>query len=204
MVTEKYLKSCKTEFWKNIFRSELQYLLKQLKGAKDILSVGCGPAVIEAGLAEYGFNVTGLDISREALEQAPDGIRKVIGSAENMNFSDSSFDAAVYVVSLQFIENYKQAVKQTDRVLRESGMLLVLLLNPESYFFKKKFKNPASYISKIRHTNVPEIEDEIAKYFTVQTEYFLGIRNEEIFESRDPDVASLYVIKAQKKKMEPI
>jgi len=198
------LKSCKTEFWKNIFRSELQYLLKQLKGAKDILSVGCGPAVIEAGLAEYGFNVTGLDISREALEQAPDGIRKVIGSAENMNFSDSSFDAAVYVVSLQFIENYKQAVKQTDRVLRESGMLLVLLLNPESYFFKKKFKNPASYISKIRHTNVPEIEDEIAKYFTVRTEYFLGIRNEEIFESRDPDVASLYVIKAQKKKMEPV
>lgn len=204
MVTEKYLKSCNTEFWKNVFRAELQYVLKQLKGAKDILSVGCGPAVIEAGLAEHGFNVTGLDISREALEQAPDNIRKIIGSAENMNFSDSSFDAAVYVVSLQFIEHYKQAVKQTARVLREEGKLLVLLLNPESYFFRKKFKNPASYISKIRHTNVQEIEDEIAKYFTVQTEYFLGIRNEEIFESRDPDVASLYVIKAQKKKMESI
>jgi len=203
-VTEKYLKSCNTEFWKNVFRAELQYVLKQLKGAKDILSVGCGPAVIEAGLAEHGFNVTGLDISREALEQAPDNIRKIIGSAENMNFSDSSFDAAVYVVSLQFIEHYKQAVKQTARVLREEGKLLVLLLNPESYFFRKKFKNPASYISKIRHTNVQEIEDEIAKYFTVQTEYFLGIRNEEIFESRDPDVASLYVIKAQKKKMESI
>lgn len=203
-MTEKYLKSCNTEFWKNVFRAELQYVLKQLKGAKDILSVGCGPAVIEAGLAEHGFNVTGLDISREALEQAPDNIRKIIGSAENMNFSDSSFDAAVYVVSLQFIEHYKQAVKQTARVLREEGKLLVLLLNPESYFFRKKFKNPASYISKIRHTNVQEIEDEIAKYFTVQTEYFLGIRNEEIFESRDPDVASLYVIKAQKKKMESI
>jgi len=79
----------------------LEYTLRQLEGARDILSVGCGPAIIEAGLAERGFNVTGLDISEGALGQAPDSLRTVVGSADNMSFADSSFDAVIYIASLQ-------------------------------------------------------------------------------------------------------
>ncbi len=81
---EKYLKSCKSKFWKEVFKAELDYILHQLKGTKDILSIGCGPAIIETGLAEYGFNVTGLDISKEALGCAPDTVRTVAGSAEKI------------------------------------------------------------------------------------------------------------------------
>jgi len=44
---EKYLQSCKSEFWKKVFKAELDYILHQLKGTKDVLSVGCGPAIIE-------------------------------------------------------------------------------------------------------------------------------------------------------------
>jgi len=192
---DKYLQSCKTEFWKNIFKAELDYILRELNGTKDVLSVGCGPAIIEAGLAEHGFNVTGLDISKEALDQAPDNIRTVAGSAENMDFMQFSFDAVIYVASLQFIERYKEAVKQTARVLRTGGKLLALLLNPQSQFFKEKVNNPASYVSKIKHTDLREIERAIAEYFSFQTEYFLGIRGQQIFESQNPNLASLYVIK---------
>jgi len=67
---EEYLQSCKTQFWKDVLEAELGYILRRLEGARDVLSVGCGPAIIEAGLAEHGFNVTGLDISEEALGQA--------------------------------------------------------------------------------------------------------------------------------------
>ena len=49
---EKYLQSCKSDFWKEVFEAELEYILRQLRGVKDVLSVGCGPAIIEAGLAE--------------------------------------------------------------------------------------------------------------------------------------------------------
>ena len=196
---ERYLQSCKTEFWKNVFRAELDYILQELTGLKDVLSVGCGPAIIETGLAEHGFNVTGLDISKEALDQAPNGIRTVAGSAENMDFAEFSFDAVIYIASLQFIEKYKEAIKQTARVLRTGGKLLVLLLNPESEFFKEKATDPASYINRIKHTSLKEVEETIEKYFSVQTEYFLGIRDREIFESQNPNLASLYVIKGKKK-----
>ena len=195
---ENYLKSCKTEFWKKVFKAELRYILRELKGTKDVLSVGCGPAIIEAGLSKHGFNVTGLDISKEALDQAPDNIRTIVGSAENMDFADSSFDAAIYIASLQFIEKYKEAIKQTVRVLRPGGKLLAIVLNPESDFFKEKTRNPTSYVNKIKHTDLKEIETTIAEHFSVQTEFFLGIRGQEIFESQQPDLASLYVIKGKK------
>ena len=195
----KYSESCKTEFWKKVFKAELDYILAELKGTKDILSVGCGPAIIEAGLAEHGFNITGLDISREALDQRPDGIRTVVGSAENMDFANSCFDAVIYIASLQFIEKYREAVKQTARVLRPDGRFLAMLLNPESEFFKEKTKDPASYINKIKHTDLKEIERTVAEYFSVQTESFLGIKGRRIFESQNPDLASLYVIKGKKK-----
>jgi len=173
----KYLQSCKTEFWKNVFKAELDYILRELKGAKDILSVGCGPA----------------------LSQAPDSIRTVAGSAENMDFADSGFDAVIYVASMQFIDKYREAVKQTVRVLRPGGRLLAMLLNSESEFFKEKTKKPDSYVNKIKHTSVKDIEKTIAQYFSVQTEYFLGIKGKDIFESCSPDLASLYVIKGIKK-----
>jgi len=197
---EKYLQSCETEFWKGVFQAELGYLLKELKGTKQVLSIGCGPAIIEAGLSEHGFEVTGLDISKKALDRAPDTIRTIAGSAENMNFADSCFDAAIYVASLQFIEKCERAIKETARVLRPNGKLLAMLLNPASEFFREKTRNPASYVNKIKHTNLAEIETAIVEYFAVQTEFFLGIKGQEIFESQDPNLASLYVIKGKKKR----
>jgi len=195
----KYLQSCKTEFWKKVFKAELNYLLQELEGDKDILSVGCGPAIIEAGLAEHGFNVIGLDISKEALDQAPDSIRTVVGSAENMDFEEASFDAVIYIASLQFIEKYKEAICKTANVLKSDGKLVAILLNPDSEFFKEKMKKPDSYLNKIKHTNLKEIEKSIAEYFSVQNEYFLGIKGQDIFETKNPNLASLYVIKGIKK-----
>jgi ubiquinone/menaquinone biosynthesis C-methylase UbiE len=116
-----------------------------------------------------------------------------------MNFADSCFDAVIYIASLQFIERYKEAVKQTVRVLRPGGRILIMLLNPESEFFKKKAANPPSYVSKIRHTDLEEIERAVAEYFTVKAEYCLGIEGTRIFQSENPRLASLYVIKGKRR-----
>jgi len=173
--------------------------LRELEGAKDVLSIGCGPAIIETGLSEHGFNVTGLDISKEALEQAPDSIRTIVGSAENMDFADSCFDAVIYIASLQFIREYKEAVKRAARVIRPKGRILVMLLNPASGFFKEKAGNPASYVSKIKHTDLKAIEKMMAEHFSIQTEYFLGIKRPETFQTEDSNLAALYVVKGKKK-----
>jgi SAM-dependent methyltransferase len=192
---ERYLQSCRTEFWQGVFQVELEYIVQHLAAGGEILSVGCGPAMIESALSERGFRVTGLDVSREALDCAPDSVRTVAGRAEDMPFPESSFDAVIYVASLQFIDDYRKAIERTTRVLRPEGALLVMLLNPESDFFKEKSRDPNSYIRKIRHTSLREIEDVIAENYSVQTEYLLGVKGGVLFESQDVTDAVLYILR---------
>jgi len=199
MSNKSYLESCQSSFWKAVFEKELEYLLTELHGYKNILSVGCGPAIIERGLQQNGLNVTGLDVSKEALDGFPDSIRTVIGSAEEMDFIDAGFDATIYVASMQFINNYRQAIKETVRVLRKDGKLVAMLLNPESEFFMRQTRLGDSYMNRIKHRSLNPIEKVIGQYFSIKTEYYLGIRGEEIFESKDTQFASLYVIKGVKR-----
>lgn len=194
-----YLEICQSSFWQTVFEKELEYLLRKLKSYDKVLSVGCGPAVIERGLQENGFEVVGLDVSKEALDETPDNIRTVVGTAEDMDFPDSSFDATIYVASMQFIDNYRKAVKETARVLSRDGKLVAMLLNPESEFFKQQTRNADSYMNKIKHRGLGSIERVIGKHFSVKTEYYLGIRGKEIFESNDPKLASLYIVEGVKR-----
>jgi ubiquinone/menaquinone biosynthesis C-methylase UbiE len=173
--------------------------LEHLAGCEDVLSVGCGPAIVESALSKHGFRITGLDVSREALDRAPNTVRTVAGSACDIPFQASSFDAVIFVASLQFIEDHEKAIEHTSRVLRSNGRLIVMLLNAESNFFKEKLCDPSSYVRKIRHTRLTEIESAIAKRFSVQTEYSLGIKEDTIFESRDGADAALYIVRGTRK-----
>jgi ubiquinone/menaquinone biosynthesis C-methylase UbiE len=112
-----------------------------------------------------------------------------------MPFPANSFDAAIYVVSLQFIEAYHEAIRKTASVLKPGGNLIVMLLNPESSFFKAKQLEPVSYIRKIRHTDLQTIEQTLSSYFNIQSEYFLGIQGTSIFASSDPADSALYIIR---------
>ena len=116
-----------------------------------------------------------------------------------MDFAPESFDAVLYVTSIQFIERYEEAIQQSACVLRAEGKLLMMLLNPQSEFFKQKTKKPDSYINKIKHRNLTEIEAAVKKYYLVKTEYFLGIDGTRVFQSQDSHKASLYIIKGTKK-----
>lgn len=196
---QRYRKSCETEFWQNVFRAESDYLLRHLKGSQTVLSVGCGPAFIDSTLSKHGLRVTGLDVTPEALGGAPDSVRTVVARAEDMPFPSASFDAVIFVASLQFIEDYRKALVQTARVLRGGGRLIAMLLNPASVFFQDKLRDPRSYVRKIRHRDVKEIEGAITEQFDVQTEYFLGVNGTTLFESREPADAVLFVVKGARK-----
>jgi ubiquinone/menaquinone biosynthesis C-methylase UbiE len=196
---KKYVETCREGFWQNISRYETEYLVAHLKNCHDVLSVGCGPAIIEGKLAEYGFNVTGLDVSEEALSCAPDSVRTFVGRAEKMPFAEASFDAVIYVASLQFIDDYRKALQQSFKVLRTEGRIIIMLLNPQSDFFKQRRLEPDSYVNLIRHTDLQVMEDVMRKFFDIKTEYILGVRDEEISDSNSPAEAALYAILGKKR-----
>jgi len=192
--TERYLTSCGSPFWQRVFAAELEYLLQYLKPADDILSVGCGPATIESRLAAMGFKVTGLDVSREALSCAPDAIRTVAGSAEEMPFAKASFDVVMYIASLQFVTNYRQGPERTAQVLRPGGRVIALLLNPDSGFFRERYADPNSYVRNLKHTDLQAIERAMTQFFDVSGEYALGLAGDTIIDRQTVGTAALYVL----------
>lgn len=197
--SERYVKSYETDFWQQIFNFEADFINECIGDARNIISVGCGPGQVEKILCAKGLKVTGIDISVEALGAAPDCIRKIVGRAEDMSFSDGSFEAAIYVASLQFVDDYRKAIEKTADVLMSCGRIIVMLLNPESLFYKEKASDPGSYVSKIRHIDLKEIEKNISRKFHVFSGYHLGIRNKSIFSSHNPEEAVLYILFGIKK-----
>ena len=200
--TERYLNSCASDFWQQVFEAELQYLLQHLQPKDQILSVGCGPAIMERRLTELGFTVVGLDVSREALACAGDAIRAVAAPAEEMPFPDNSFDVVLYIASLQFIEDYRAALQRTAAVVRPGGRLIALLLNPASVFFRERYAKSESYIRKLKHTDLALIEATAGEWFQTSGEYYLGIDGEQLFASNSPTEAALYILTGIKPELE--
>lgn len=195
----RYLRACQDPFWQQVFAAELNYLQRHLRPGDRILSVGCGPALIEGGLVEHGFSVVGLDISQEAIAGAPDTLRTVVAPAEKMPFADATFDVVLFIVSLQFVDNVRQALIETTRVLKADGRVIVMLLNTGSAFYKAKTIQPGSYVGKLKHHHMEALEAAVAENFVTDSEYFLGITGDRIFVSSDPEVAALYVLRGQKR-----
>lgn len=95
----------------------------------DILDAGCGTGKILELLKGYG-NVTGLDVSRDAISFARmrnTGVGLLLGSAVSLPFDNNTFDCVVSSDVLCSISDDKRAVKEFLRVLKKSGILIINL-----------------------------------------------------------------------------
>ena len=193
---DRYTEACSTPFWQEIFMAECDYLMRHLSVTDQILSVGCGPAVIERMLVAHGYSVTGIDVSEPALLDAKGTLPVVTGSAEALPFPDKTFDVVLYIASLQFVDSIKDALEQTARVLKPKGKLLALLLNPNSTFIQERYGNQSSYVSTIKHPVLADVLQCIQQRFSYSGEYYLGIDadNQLNTTSQDPANTALYIV----------
>ncbi|MCW3133226.1 MAG: class I SAM-dependent methyltransferase [Methanophagales archaeon] len=179
---------------------EADYLRNELEGRRKILDVGCGIGTFEERLPE--LNIIGVDLVREMIETARARTPNTycLVDAKRLPFLDASFDALFYVTSLEFMDDYKKAIEEAVRVLEPRGKLIVMVLNPESEYFKTHYSKPGSYFRRMKHKNLGEMVDYIGRHFNVQTNYFLGIDGEKIFDTQDKRYASLFIMKGNKRK----
>jgi SAM-dependent methyltransferase len=112
-----------------------QQLLFALLGAvagKTLLDVGCGDGELASKLTQRGAAVTGLDADpmmiaaahrRSEIESTQ--LRLVEGLAERLPFDDESFDSALAVTVLCFIQDAERAIAEIARVLKPDGHLVI-------------------------------------------------------------------------------
>lgn len=107
---------------------------------RKLLDVGCGPGIVVEALARRGATVTGLDLTptmlanaRKRCEEA--GLANVDfheGEADNLPFSDETFDGVVSRLTIHHFENPREVLDEMRRVLRPGGRLVIAdIVSPE-------------------------------------------------------------------------
>ncbi len=123
----------------NYMRSvEKIVLLNSLKMGL-ILDIGCGTGEQSVFLAEKGYRVLGVDISKEMIKIAKERIKDakfkdnlsfVIASAEFLPFRDKSFDGIISIFGIfNHIPKVDHAFQETSRVLKTGGQAIFTVVN---------------------------------------------------------------------------
>jgi SAM-dependent methyltransferase len=98
------------------------------------LEIGVGTGRFAAPL---GIRI-GLDPSLAVLSYAVKrGVSAVLGTAEAMPFRDSSFDYALNVTTICFLDNVKAALEETYRILKPFGHLIIGFIDRTSALGKQ-------------------------------------------------------------------
>lgn len=191
---KKYLRFYESPLGAEILDAEVEYLKGCLGGCQKMLDVGCGPGVFERELSE--FDITGIDSDEKMVEAAKKACGNVfvVADAANLPFPDKSFDCVFFVTSMEFISDFRKAIDETVRVLSDNGRVVVLMLNPRSEYYRGKVVS-GGYISRYVNSNTEEIRDYFGEWFDLEEEFILGICGKEVFDTREPEKAAIYVLR---------
>jgi demethylmenaquinone methyltransferase/2-methoxy-6-polyprenyl-1,4-benzoquinol methylase len=119
------------------WRNKLVKRLKNIPECNKVLDIGCGTGDLTMALCKAGFDTFGLDIANKMLkiarEKSSDLNKKDCpipqffeGSAENLPFSDSVFDAVTISFGIRNFDDREKALKEIFRVLKNNGKLAIL------------------------------------------------------------------------------
>lgn len=172
--------------------------LNKLKPRSKILDVGSGPGQFTKYMTERGFDVVGIDYSREMLTTAkkmvPNGDFKFM-DMRSLDFADQGFDGLLVAYSLIHIpsEDIPKTLKGFNRVLKPKSYIEIIaqkgeadkIINEPFMPSEKMFFN---FFTKDRLKNFLENAGFTAEY-------------QEETESQDPDSASDKVIYTIAKKL---
>jgi ubiquinone/menaquinone biosynthesis C-methylase UbiE len=100
-------------------------------GPGALIDVGCGTGAYAAGLADHGWEVTGIDVSEDMLRRArAKGVHAVHADATALPFDASVFDAAISVFTHTDVDDFAASVQEIARVLRPEGPFVYLGVHP--------------------------------------------------------------------------
>lgn len=144
---QKYGEEYKTTIAGRYFLKKKIRLAIQMCGFKPgdyILDAGCANGFFSLALAQRGFKVLGVDISKENIEECKRrakalGIKNaefMVADLENLEkIKNNQFDGIISFAALRYVPDVKKATKELYRVAKPGGRVIVDFPNKYSPWF---------------------------------------------------------------------
>jgi tRNA-Thr(GGU) m(6)t(6)A37 methyltransferase TsaA len=160
MLTDKYDAWYDSAEGRPLYESELKCLRPLVDDSPGpILEIGVGTG----RFAMHFPGVTGLDPSLNALKMAEKrGVKTVHGYGENLPFEDETFGCILIIVTLCFVENPLDVLREARRVLRKGGSIIIGLVpkdSPWGAFYEEKKRAGHSFYRNARFYALKDIEN---------------------------------------------
>ena len=111
--------------------------LLELKQGETLLDIGSGSGFFSKEFAKLGAKVFGIEPSSELIKIAEEKMAGtfnpsfVKGKADDLGqFKDKTFDKAIFILSLQNIKEFGEAIMEAGRVLKKGGFIYIVLNHP--------------------------------------------------------------------------
>jgi len=133
-----------------------------------VLDIACGEGYGSAILARCAKEVTGVDISHEAVEHAVERYGDVPnlsfrqGSATAIPSADASVDAVVSFETLEHLTQHDEMLAEIHRVLKPGGFLILSSPNKKVYSDDRNFYNEFH----VRELYFEELDALVKRYFS--------------------------------------
>ncbi|TGB01898.1 class I SAM-dependent methyltransferase [Halobacillus salinus] len=116
-------------------KSIIPFLEKYIKQEGRVADLGCGDGYGSYRLHREGYQVTGLDLSKDMIDRAnarvrTEGLQFVQGDLTKLPFESESFDGIMAINSLEWTEVPYQGLEEMKRILKPGGRACIGLLGP--------------------------------------------------------------------------
>ena len=112
-----------------VYKSELKAIRYLLPQEGEGLEIGVGSGIFAGPL---GIK-TGVDPSGKMLGKARErGIKTITGVAEKLPFADGSFDYALMVTTICFVDDVTRSLEEAARVLKKNGIFVLAFVDKDS------------------------------------------------------------------------
>ena len=138
------------------FQSELLAIRQVMPEGKKGIEIGIGSGIFAEQLGiDFGIDPSDsmLDLARKR------NLNVVKGYAENLPYPDESFDFAVFITSICFIEYPDKAICEAYRIIKTGGKIIIAFIDKNSNLGQIliKDKEGSKFYSVASFYSVPEV-----------------------------------------------
>jgi len=161
------------ENWEQDYNAIIKYAQTIKKWVKKgpILDIACGDGIVGGYFYKKGFHVIGIELSGNRVKRAVRRIPVIKGDIRYLPFRNEVFNTVFLLAILAHgnEEFQEKIINESHRVLRKSGILIILTVNRWTLNFLRRIMTVTAYHDHVRELSPSQLKKLLIPRFKLLT-----------------------------------